>query len=194
MANIDKSIRVRKLKTGSDTLVLPSQQKGNEGNVGKFYDNYLKEKGFEINSGRGIDLPGLHIENKTRKRSSKAPHTVGTITYDNIINKSYRNSTIFDKLQQQNRMEYDDNFNSVVEESVYDFRRTEIQDKIEQSYEHGRALLRQQGAPAKGTVVGGPYGVFEHKSGNSYAYRIPDSGMRELKNMAKNRFDELFSW
>ena len=82
MANIDKSIRVRKLKTGSDTLVLPSQQKGNEGNVGKFYDNYLKEKGFEINSGRGIDLPGLHIENKTRKRSSKAPHTVGTITYD----------------------------------------------------------------------------------------------------------------
>ena len=105
MANIDKSIRVRKLKTGSDTLVLPSQQKGNEGNVGKFYDNYLKEKGFEINSGRGIDLPGLHIENKTRKRSSKAPHTVGTITYDNIINKSYRNSTIFDKLQQQNRME-----------------------------------------------------------------------------------------
>jgi hypothetical protein len=192
MAQIDKRIKVKKLNTGSETLVLPEQSKGNQGNVGKFYEKHLADRGFSMNDGQGVDIPDLNIENKTRNRDSKASHTVGTMTYDNIINTPYEKSTICQKLQQQNRMEYDNTFNVVTNESVYDFRDTDIQQKLKESYENARNILRQQGGPAPGTVVGGEYGVFEWKSGNTYAHRIPDSGMKKLKNMAKSTFNDLF--
>lgn len=194
MAQIDKSIKVKKLNTGSEDLIVPEQIKGNEGNVGKWYEDHLQSKGFRINQGQGIDVPDLNLENKTRKRSSKSAHTTGTMTYDNIINSPYEKSSIREKLQQQNRMEYDDTFNVVTNESVYDFRDPEIQQKIKESYENAREILRKQGGPAPGTVVGGPFGVFEWRSGNTYAHRIPDAGMKQMKNMAKSTFNDLFDF
>ena len=192
MSQIDKRIKVKKLNTGSENLVVPEQHIGNEGNVGKWYEDQLASKGFRMNSGQGIDIPDLNVENKTRKRSSKAPHTTGTMTYDNIINTPYERSSISQKLQQQNRMEYDNTFNVVTDESVYDFRDPEIQQKLKESYENARSILRQQGGPAPGTIVGGAFGSFEWKSGNTYAHRISDSGMRQMKSMAKSTFNDLF--
>lgn len=192
MAQIDKRIKVKKLNTGSADLTLPEQREGNEGNVGKFYEKYLADKGFSMNTGQGVDIPSLNIENKTRNRASKASHTTGTMTYDNIINTPYEQSTICQKLQQQNRVEYDNTFNVVTDESVYDFRDSEIQKRLKESYENARSILRQQGGPGPGTIVGGQYGVFEWKSGNTYAHRIPDSGMKKMKVMAKSTFNDLF--
>jgi hypothetical protein len=194
MAQIDKRIKIKKLNTGSDTLVLPKQSKGNEGNVGKFYEKHLADMGFSMNAGQGVDIPGLNIENKTRNRDSRAFHTVGTMTYDNIINTPYEQSTICQKLQQQNRVEYDNTFNVVTNESVYDFRDPDIQKRLKDSYENARSILRQQGGPGPGTIVGGQYGVFEWKSGNTYAHRIPDSGMKKMKVMAKSTFNDLFQF
>jgi hypothetical protein len=194
MAQIDKRIKVKKLNTGSETLTLPTQCVGNEGNVGKFYENHLANRGFYMNTGQGVDIPDLNIENKTRNRASKASHTIGTMTYDNIINTPYEQSTICQKLQQQNRVEYDNTFNVVTDESVYDFRDSEIQKRLKDSYENARSILRNQGASGPGTIVGGQYGVFEWKSGNTYAYRIPDSGMKKMKVMAKSTFNDLFQF
>jgi hypothetical protein len=192
MAQIDKRIKVKKLNTGSEKLVLPAQREGNEGNVGKFYEKHLADRGFSMNAGQGVDIPDLNIENKTRNRASRASHTVGTMTYDNIINTPYEQSTICQKLQQQNRVEYDNTFNVVTDESVYDFRDPDIQERLKDSYENARSILRQQGGPGPGTIVGGQYGVFEWKSGNTYAHRIPDSGMKKMKVMAKSTFNDLF--
>jgi hypothetical protein len=192
MAQIDKRIKVKKLNTGSADLTLPEQCSGNEGNVGRFYENHLANIGFPMNTGQGVDIPSLNIENKTRNRASKAPHTTGTMTYDDIINTPYEQSTICQKLQQQNRLEYDNTFNVVTNESVYDFRDSEIQERLKESYENARSILRQQGGPGPGTIVGGQFGVFEWKSGNTYAHRIPDSGMKKMKVMAKSTFNDLF--
>jgi len=194
MAKIDKSVKIKNLKTGLKSSIVPSQAKGNEGNVGKWYETQLKENGFPMNSKHGIDIPDLGLEVKTRKLGSKAHHTTGNMTYNNIVNTPYKESTIFQKLQQQNRMEYDNDLNTIVEETVYDFRDPEIQKKIEESYENGRRLLREAGGVVEGTVVGGEYGVFEYKEGNSYAHRIPDSGMRKLKGMSKSVVNDIFKF
>lgn len=194
MAQIDKRIKVKKLKTDSDQLTLPEQRKGNEGNVGKFYENHLANKGFSMNAGQGVDIPDLNIEAKTRNRASKASHTVGTMTYDNIINTPYEKSTMCQKLQQQNRMEYDNTFNVVTNESVYNFTDPAIQKNLKDSYENARSILIQQGAPMPGTIVGGQYGVFEWKSGNTYAHRIPHSGMKKIKVMAKSTVHDHFTF
>lgn len=194
MTQIDKRIKVKKLNTGSNTLILPTQRKGNEGNVGKFYENHLVNRGFDMNANQGVDIPDLNVEVKTRNRDSKAPHTIGVMTYDNIVRTPYEQSVICQKLQQQNRMEYDNTFNVVTSESVFDFRDPDIQKRLKESYENARTILAQQGGPCHGTVVGGKYGMFEWKSGNSYAYRISDSGMKKLKNMAKSTFNDLFEF
>ena len=194
MSQIDKRIKIKKLNTGSSDLVVPEQRKGNEGNVGKWYEGHMARKGFRMNPGHGVDVPDLNLENKTRKRSSKAAHTTGTMTYDNIINTPYEKSSISQKLQQQNRMEYDNTFNVVTSESVYDFRDPYIQQKLKESYENARQILRNQGGPCPGTVIGGEFGVFEWKSGNTYAHRIPDSGMKQMKSMAKSTFNDLFEF
>ena len=70
MTQIDKRIKVKKLNTGSNTLILPTQRKGNEGNVGKFYENHLVNKGFDMNTNQGVDIPDLNVEVKTRNRDS----------------------------------------------------------------------------------------------------------------------------
>ena len=161
-------IKVKKLNTGSKSLTLPRQEKGNEGNVGKWYHEKLDER-YPMNHGSGPDLPELNnLEVKTRNRGSKAPHTMGTMTYENIVNTPYKKSCIHDKMQVQNRMKYDNTFNTVVSESIYDFRNPEIQSLIEDSYEQARQQLILQGGPGPGTTIGGLYGVFEWKTGNSY--------------------------
>ena len=97
-------------------------------------------------------------------------------------------------MQVQNRMKYDNTFNTVVSESIYDFRNPEIQSLIEDSYEQARQQLILQGGPGPGTTIGGLYGVFEWKTGNSYAYRVPDSGMRKLETLAKSTSNKLFEY
>lgn len=194
MSRIDKRIKVKKLNTGSENLILPEQSKYDSGNVGKWYEEQLASKGFQMNSGQGVDIPGLNLENKTRKRSSKAAHTTGTMTYDNIINTPYEQSSISKKLQQQNRMEYDNTFNVVTNESIYDFGDIAIQQKLKEAYEHGREILREHGGPSPGTIRCGEFGMFEWKSGNTYAHRITDSGMKKMKAMAKSSANPLFEF
>lgn len=194
MTKIDKNIKIKKLKTGSENMILPRQEKGNEGAVGKHYENELRSRGFKLNSGNGIDIPDLRLENKTRNRASKAPHTTGTMTYDNILATPWAKTTFAEKLQHQNRMEYDNVFNVAVNESVFDFSKPEIQDLLERDYEKCREELRNQGAPSPGTIVGGQYGMLEHKGGKTYAHRISDAGMRKLKGMAKSVGSDLFTF
>jgi hypothetical protein len=191
---IAKSVKVRSLNTGIETVELPGQKSGNEGNVGKFIEQHMNDRGFKMNTGSGVDLPDYNLEIKTRKRGSKAPHTIGTMTYEDIVKTPYNQSPVFKKLQSQHRVEYDDNFRQVTNTRVVHLNKPEIQDKFEQSYEACRQSLIQTGNIKQGTVRGGDYGIFEYKEGNSYAYRVPDNGMKEVIDLAGRLENPLFDF
>jgi len=191
---MNPSVKVKSLKTNSDNLKIPSQEKGNEGNVGKWYEKVLKEKGFELNPGKGVDLPGLNVENKTRKHGSKAPHTITTMTFNDIINTDYKDSVFAKKMQQQNRMKYDNTFNQVISESVYDFRDPDIQKMLEEDYETNRDFFKNSATQPTGTTIMGDHVIFEHRTSNTYAIRINDEGMKKFEGMAKSTFNDLFEY
>ncbi len=188
---IPKNIKIKKLKTSVVGKKVPKQQKGNEGNVGR---HLHEEMGA---SKHGVDSPILDMDLKTRKRSSKAPHTTGTMTFDDIMNTEWENTTFAQKLQNRCHVVHDDTFsedNEVVSQEIFDFRGQDIQDLLKRDFDIAKAKLKASGKGTTGTIVGGEFGMFEHRGGNTYAHRITDSGMKKLEGMAKSTYNDLFKF
>ena len=184
-----------KIKKLNKTLVgtsVPKQQRGNEGNTGRYYHQQMG-----VSNAKGADIKKLDLELKTRKRGSKAPHTTGTMVYDDIISTPWNQTTFAQKRQRIQEAIHDDTFaveNEIVSEKIYDLTKPEIQDLLEHDYEIARAELDNLGPNATGTIRGGQFGILEHKGGNTWAHRIPDSGYQKLKNLASSTVDDLFDW
>ena len=71
-----------------------------EGNVGYWVEDQLEENGYNVNRGKGIDLPDYKVEVKTRCVNSSSAHTIGRMTTEDIINTPYSQSHIKEKIQQ----------------------------------------------------------------------------------------------
>lgn len=191
MKAIAKNIKVKDLKTQTVGITVPKQEKGNEGNVGRYLHNQLGA------SKHGVDSPVLEMDLKTRKKGSKAPHTTGTMTYDDIMNSSWEDTSFHDKWQNRCHVEHDATFsktNEVVSQEIFDFRPQEIQDLLKRDFEIAKSKLAQDGKGATGTFVGGDYGILEHRGGNTYAHRITDAGFKKLQGMSRSVVNDLFKF
>jgi hypothetical protein len=181
------------IKVGTD---IPFQQ--SYGNVGRWAEEQLANNGYVMSNGKGVDIPGLGVECKTRKVESNSPHTVGTMTIADIINTKYEDSVIFEKFQQQYRVSYSDEGQIVLSENVFDFSDPYIQQQIREAYECGRAEIAAEtandGFPPR-YVRGGDFGQFEiTESNNSYRFRIPNGAMKKIETISKGAsvFNSLF--
>jgi len=186
------AIKVTKLKNGikKGTQVPFKQQNGN---VGNWAQQELKNNGYELNTGKGPDSPSMGVEYKTRKLKSTSAHTIGSMTIQDIKNIEYEDSTVREKLLSQYRIHYDDDLGVVTDEGVYDFSDSDIQKKLKHAYELGRQKIingnRDEYIPC------GTWGQFEKtNNGKSYVFRIPNGAMKKLETMAKNSktFNRLF--
>ena len=153
-------------------------------------ENHIGNQGWDLNNKEGADLKDYGIEIKSRDLDAVSPHTVGSMTIEDIIATAYEQSNVFNKIQQQHRIKIQNG--KVVDEYTYDFRADYIQDKIRDCYEAARAKIIS-GDRSK-YIYGGEYGYFEQSttSENSYNYRMSDSAMTRIENMARSTYGNLF--
>ena len=190
-------IKVKSIKKGIEVGAdIPFQQ--NHGNVGRWVEEQLSNNGYQLSNGKGVDIPGLGVECKSRKVESNSPHTVGTMTIDTIIENKYEDSVIFEKFQQQYRVHYSDEGQIVLSSDMYDFSDPYIQQQIREAYEEGRKVIIAERLndmfPAR-YIRGGDFGQFEvTESGNGYRFRIPNNAMKKIERMSKSSpiFNGLF--
>lgn len=193
-------VKIKSLKVNLDNIDFVDPDQVNDGRNGKILEQEMMRQGYPIDQNGTIDLPGIEV--KSRKSSTDAMHTVGTMTYDDILVTPWDQTPFKKKLQTQyrvtiNKEEYTGGVSATGK--VVDFSDPEIQKELEDAYEKCRAELIAQGQIYIGQTItaGGQYGKLEHKpgpngTGKSYALRIPNSGMKKLLTIANSTFNTLF--
>ena len=194
------TVKIKSLKVNLSNIDFVDPDQVNDGTNGKILEQEMMRQGFPINQNGTVDLPGIEV--KSRKASTDAMHTVGTMTYDDIVATPWNQTPFKKKLQTQYRVTINkDEFGGDVSAigKVVDFSNPEIQKELEDAYEKCRAELIAQGQIYVGQTItaGGQYGKLEHKpgpngTGKSYALRIPNSGMKKMLTMANSTFNQLF--
>jgi len=194
------TVKIKSLKVNLSNIDFVDPDQVNDGTNGKILEQEMMRQGFPIDQNGTIDLPGIEV--KSRKASTDAMHTVGTMTYDDIIATPWDQTPFKKKLQTQYRVTINkDEFEGDVTAigKVVDFSNPEIQEKLKKAYEKNRMYLMIQHRIIKGQTItaGGQYGKLEHKpgpkgTGKSYALRIPNSGMKKMLTTANSTFNTLF--
>lgn len=191
-------MKVTKIKHGIEPgTEIPEQQR--HGNVGRWVESVLKDKGHNIDPGSGCDMPEYQVEVKSRMIESTSPHTVGSMTIKDIINTPYDQSVIAEKFQTQYRVHYSNEGQVVLDSQIYDFSDDHIQSYIREAYELGRAKITANEANGYHPpyVKGSKWGQFEiTDSCSGYRFRIPNGAMKTIEKVARNaktfeRFFEL---
>jgi hypothetical protein len=159
-----------------------------DGTNGIAVENYMRSKGFKVNSNSTLDLPNFGtygIEIKSRGiYATTAPWTIGTMTEPTILKTPWEKTTFKRKMTIQFHVLIgeDINLNGIVTDSyIVDFRNSTIQELLRDAYELARENLRNG---YSGTASGTRYGMLEHRTANSYAFRIPPLGMKNITNSA----------
>ena len=167
--------RVKELKKGIPVgTELPAQQR--YGNIGRWVETELANNGYAVSNDKGVDMPDLGVEVKSRKKESNSNHTVGTMRIDEIIATDYPNSVIYEKFQQQYRVHYSDEGQVVTKEGIYDFSDNYIQRNVAEAYESGRKKIieNEENGYHPPYVKGTGWGHWEiTDSCGSYRFRIP---------------------
>lgn len=129
--------KIVSINTGNlkDKILIPGSTAGYQ------VQEHLEDRGWDLNYGEGPDLESSGIEVKTRKKTSKSAHTIGSMTIENIVKSSYSNSNIFKKFQKQFRVVYD-KYGQVLNEKVFDFTDPSIQTEMASSWELNKEELR----------------------------------------------------
>ena len=176
---------------------IPMTQKN--GNIGRCIEDMLGAYGNKVSRNHGIDLPREGLEVKTRNENAGSPQTIGGMSHENIVNTPWPQSSIRDKVQQQYRVKYKESLEHLEEsiitsEQVYDFSFPEIQDKLEEAYESGRAYLSQF-PPGEGpayTQGPGQWGYFEQQVKGQYQFRVTDKVMKKMESIASSHSIGIF--
>ena len=157
---------------------------------GRDAEQKLRERGYELSNGAGVDMPMEKVEVKTRAIEATSPHTVATMKADAIINTPYEKSLVYEKFQQQYRIKTQDD--TVVENKIYNFSNPWVQRDIQEAYEFCQAKL--QAGDRSDTIYGSPWGYLEKVKGteSSYSFRISHCAMKKLESMATSTLSNIF--
>jgi hypothetical protein len=156
--------------------------------VGQWVDQVMMEKGHTIDNRGIVDMPEYGIDNKTRKKGSKANHTVGSMTIPAITNTpDWEDTGYFPKAQNQNQVTWDPVFQEISEVKILDMALPEIQSKLKEAYEDLRTQVIE-GVRTKTITSSNGWAVFDgYCHDNSYRYRITDKAMKQIKTISAAR-------
>ena len=187
---------------------IPKKSTMNSGFVGRYLDAFIKT---QMNSpSTPVHSPDLFqhgIEVKSKDISSSASWSIGKMRLAEILNRPYRESSLFRKLQALLLVTCNDNYREVVDVGLYYFDMDEIQLKLEETYETIRARLtaiwiehdihiREMIAKGDFSQIGtmpvfsnsqtfsGNFGKFEFSTGTSFNFRISTGQMKSLCTIA----------
>jgi hypothetical protein len=164
----------------------------NDCSVGQWIDQEMAKKGHTIDHSGLVDLPEFKIDNKTRKKGSKAPHTVGSMTINDIIKtEKWKDTRFYHKTQNQNQVEWDPDFLEITNVKIVDMDIDLIQENLAEGYKDVRAQLEAQVKAdiftkeiksKNGWVILDGWG-----HSNSRRMRIPNKAMEKIKNISRIR-------
>ena len=182
-------VKVTKIKAN---LVGESVPPKTHGAAGRNIENRLRAQGFPISNQSGPDLPSVGLEVKSRDIDSTSAQSVGTMLPEDIIQQSYRESVICEKLQQQLRVKTKDQ--KIISSEVYDFSSPYIQEKFEESYEIARQKIID--GDRGNYISGGSYGYFERtvKGSRSYQFRVSDGAVKRIEAMSMATSNKLITF
>jgi len=182
-----KQARVTQLTKGN----LVGEKLGSRfgGDSGRDAEQKLRNRGYKLSNGAGVDMPVERIEIKTRAKEAVSPHTIATMKVDEYINTPYEQSLVYQKSQQQYRIKTEQDV--VVENKIYDFSNPFIQADLKSTYETCQAKL--QNGERGNTIYGGPWGYLEKKkrTKSSYAFRMSDGAMKKLERIATSTISNI---
>lgn len=183
-------VKIKNLKI-AQTLVGKPVPLSKDGHAGRYIEYLLEQLGFIINRGHGPDILVFGLEVKTRDLDATSPQTVADMQVEDIIDTPYEQSHVHAKFQQQLRVYIKNQI--IVSAEIYDFSKSRIQKEIKAAYEHAREqLIKEPWLPAT-SCKGKYYGYFEKCVGKqSYSFRLSDSQMTKLENMATSTLDNFF--
>ena len=184
------TLKVTRLKNIIEPgTIIPMEERN--GNIGRWAEDTLEDLGWTVNREKGIDLPEVGAELKTRKWGSTSGHTVGAMLPQDILHTQWHKSNIHDKVQKQYRVEYKDdspvgewNTCSIVTEAkVYDFTHPFIQEKLKKDYNFCRAQIVDNGFEPQ--YISGDWAYLEMQPNGYYQFRITPAAMKKMKTYSK---------
>ena len=159
----------------------------NDAIVGQWVDHTLAQN-YYIDKSGVLDMPNEKIDNKSRKKGSKAPHTVGSMTIEAYLQTpEFEKTRLYKKLQNQNQITYDANFNEVTNIRIVDMDINVTQQALKEIYNNLRQQLIEGNrnktiySDCKRGILDG----FGHD--NSYRFRLTDKFMKQIQNVAGSR-------
>ena len=167
----------------------------NDATVGQWADQELVNKGHSIDKSGTVDMPEYGIDNKTRKKGSKANHTIGSWLIEKILaTPKWTNTPFYQKSKNQNQIEWDPNFMEVSKVKIVDMEIDVIQQKLEEGYIDVWTQLKEgdrskEIKSSNGWVVLDGYG-----NEKSYRMRITDKAMKQIHNIsgARDQWNNMF--
>jgi hypothetical protein len=160
----------------------------NDAVIGQWIDNSLAAKGHIVDKSGVMDLPEFNIDNKSRKNSSKAHHTVGSMVVDAYLKTAeFEKTRLHKKLQNQNQITYDTNFNEVTKIRIVDMDIDITQQALKEIYNNLRQKLIE-GNRSKSIYSDCKRGLLDgYGHNNSYRFRLTDKFMKKIQNIAGSR-------
>lgn len=162
------------------------------GDIGKFVDYMMTEKGHTVDRNGIVDLPEFGIDNKTKEFTSKAAYTQGSMTVDDILaTPEWQNTRFYKKTLNQNQITWHKDFQEVTDVTILDMDLPEIQCQLAAAYTDLRNQLiknKKDGIKVKNLTSQCGWAVFDgYGHDNSYRFRIPYKIMQKIKTLSKSR-------
>jgi len=170
------------------------------GNIGRWAEDYLEDLGWIVNRGKGIDLPQVGAELKTRKYGSTSGHTIGSMLAQDIIDNDWQaGNNMFDKAQHHYRVYHKVNEltgdNIVVSAQLYNFSDEEIQDNLKEAWNHCRSVLLQNlGSSNDLQYIRGneKWAYLELQENGYYQFRITPGIMKKMESIVNTNRTKMF--
>lgn len=175
-------VKLTKIKHGITPGTPVPSTRINPGKVGIWAEEQLMDNGYELNQGKGADIPDLGCEVKTRALEARSPITIGASSKQAIIDTPYDDSHIKDKTQTIYKVTHSEVFREVVKEEIVDLSCEECQDILRDGYENIRKQIGQAGD--KTYIRGNKHVRAEKQDDNNWQIRVTDRGLKTLEAIA----------
>lgn len=180
---------------------LPERTQENSSIVGVFVDKLVRHWARTSTGGTTVDLVQFGIEVKSQDVKTGSNWTIGTMTFDDIINTEYVDSCIYLKLQALFLVKYDNDLRIITDSNLYYFDNDEVQTILKKAYDTARKeaiafKMKFTQAQANNLCVfnnpkmefknsqqfkGTPGYCFEYNnSGTSFKFRISNREMKKI--------------
>jgi hypothetical protein len=195
---------------------IPERTKGNTSTVGVYIDNLVRKwAGASTEVTSGVDLAVFGIEVKSQDIQTGSSWTIGTMTFEDILDTEYVDSSLYQKLQALFLVRYDNKLRIITDANLYYLDNDEIQSILKEAYDTARQKAIDYYVNSKSTLSNklivfsdesiefnnsqqfkGPTGYcFEFtNSGTSFKFRITGLEMNRLIGLSTANNNRLFNF